>query len=161
MSQHRSVRFDEIQPVYSTDRLSTFARLDFLARVCRQLWNGSEDSLKIRKREREEKMRNLPLQDNKPNHFASTLTSLHVSSEVISLRVGYKIFRPGFLCTVIQLTLVLGEHIVKALASDVTITFPQTHITECCSDDCFKNVFLKHLTKDGDFTCITVVLSNN
>ena len=76
--QQRSARFDEIQPVFTADRLSTFARLDFLARVCRQLWNGSEDSLKIRKREREEKMRNLPLQDNKPNHFASTLTSLHV-----------------------------------------------------------------------------------
>ena len=116
---------------------------------------------KKKKRRGEEKMRNLPLQDNQPNHFALTLTSLPISSEVISLRVGYKIFRPGFLCAVTQFTLVLGEHIVKALASDVTITFPQTHITECCSSDCFKNVFLKHLTKDGDFTCITLVLSNN
>ena len=89
------------------------------------------------------------------------LTSLHIFSEVISLRVGYKILRLGFLCSVTQLTLVLCEHIVKALACDVTVTFPQTHITECCSSDCFKNVFLKHLTKDGDFACITVVLSNN
>ena len=158
MSQHRSVKYDEIQPVFAADRFSTFTRLDFLTRVCRQFWNGTENSQKTK---RVKETLCLSIQDSWPNHFALTLTSLRISSEVISLRAGYKIFRSGLLCAVTQLTLVLGEHIVKALAPDVTITFPQTHITECCSNDYFKNVFLKHFTKDGDFTCIKVVLSNN
>ena len=44
VSQHRSVKYDEIQPVFAADRFSTFTRLDFLTRVCRQFWNGTENS---------------------------------------------------------------------------------------------------------------------
>ena len=67
-------------------------------------------------------------------------TSILVSFEVISVRVGNEIFRSGFFGTVIQFTGVLGNDVIKTLASNVAITFPQTHITEWCSRDRLKDV---------------------
>ena len=72
--------------------------------------------------------------------IVSFFTSIPVSSEVISFRAGYKMLRSGFLGAAAQLTHVLSKDVVKTLASDVTITLPQAHITKCCSSDLLKDV---------------------
>ena len=72
--------------------------------------------------------------------YSNSITSIPVSFEVISVRVGNEIFRSGFFGTVIQFTSVLGNDVIKTLASNVAITFPQTHIAEWCSRDRLKDV---------------------
>ena len=51
--------------------------------------------------------------------LSSYFTSFSYSPIVISVRVRNEIFRFGFLGAVVQLTHVLGNDVIKALASDV------------------------------------------
>jgi len=83
-----------MKPVVSAISPFSFTCLDFFARFCGQIWDRT-----------------------KPN-------SIHVSLEVISLRVGNEIFRSRFLGAVVQFTRFLGNDVIKTLASSVTITFP-------------------------------------
>ena len=55
--------------------------------------------------------------------WSHEFTSIHVSFEVISVRVGNEVFRPGFLGAVVQFTRRLGNDVIKTLASNVAITF--------------------------------------
>jgi len=87
-------------------------------------------------------------------------TSIHVSFEVISVGVRNEVFRPGFLGTVTQFTRFLGNDEVKTLASNVTITFPQAHITEGCSRDLFEDESPKHHPRDGIFGITTTFLNS-
>ena len=91
-------------------------------------------------------------------YFVTKVTSIPVSSEIISFRVRNKIFRSGFLGAVTQLTQVLGKDVVKTLASNVTVTFPQTHIAEWCSSDLLEDVSSQHHAQDGSFAFIATVL---
>ena len=59
-------------------------------------------------------------------------TSILVSFEVISVRVGNEVFRFRFLGTVVQFARALGNDVIKTLTSNVEITFSQAHITERC-----------------------------
>ena len=67
-------------------------------------------------------------------------TSIHVAFEVISVRVGHEVFRPGFLGTVVQFTRATGNDVIKTLASSVAITFSQAHISKWCSCDLLEDM---------------------
>ena len=67
-------------------------------------------------------------------------TSIHVSFEVISVRVGNKVFRPSFLGTAVQFTRTTGNNVIKTLASNVAITFSQAHITKWCYRNLLEDV---------------------
>ena len=55
--------------------------------------------------------------------WSHEFTSVLVSFEVISVRVGNEVFRSGFLGTVAQFTRAPGNDVIKTLASNVAITF--------------------------------------
>ena len=69
-----------------------------------------------------------------------SFTSILISFEVISVRVGNEILRSGFFGTVVQFTCVLGNDVIETLASNIAIAFPPTHIAEWCSCDRLKDV---------------------
>ena len=87
-------------------------------------------------------------------------TSIHDSFKVISGRAGNKIFRTGFFGTVTQFTRALGNDVIKTLASNVAITFPQAHTAEWCSSDRFEDVSPKHHPQDGIFGISTTFLNS-
>ena len=74
------------------------------------------------------------------NIYITFVTSIHVSFEVISVRVGSEVFGSRFFGTVVQFTSALGNDVIKTLASRVAITFSQAHITKWCSCDLLVDV---------------------
>ena len=90
--------------------------------------------------------------------WSHEFTSIHDSFKVISVRAGTKIFRSGFLGTVTQFTCALGYDVIKTLAFNVAITFPQAHTAEWCSRDLFEDVSPKHHPRDGIFGISTTFL---
>ena len=129
VSEYSLARYNDIKPVFAANRLSSFTHLDFSTRLSRKFRNGAKSHWKS--------MHSLlflyftfiyVLIHSFLSLFSlftvKRLTSFHVFSEIIPFRIGYKIFRSGFLGAVVQLTNVLGKDVVKALTSDVTMTFP-------------------------------------
>ena len=84
------------------------------------------------------------------SNLSSYFTSFSYSPIVISVRVRNEIFRSGFLGAVVQLTHVLRNDVIEALASDVLIAGLNALRRGCCFYR-LKDVFLERQTEDGIF----------
>ena len=127
MSEYGLPRYDRVKPIFAADRLSSFTHLDFFARFSGKFRNGTEGYWIAKQKACQ--FRSLTF--CYINHcLLYKLASIHVFPKIISVRVRNEVFRSGFLVAVVQLTHVLGDDVIKALASDVIETLAQAHIAK-------------------------------